>query len=129
MTNQVSVPNIPWQTMYLTNKITGTKDSLKSSALPSSGKNKAGLKESCTEMESLFIYYLIKEMRSTIPKSGFMSGGMAEEVYTSMFDVQLAKELSLKDELGLSSMLFKSIEKENEHKGNEKEQNSQVTVS
>lgn len=121
MTDQVSVPNIPWQTMNLTNKITEAEDSLKSSALPSSGKDKTGLKESCAEMESLFIYYLIKEMRSTIPKSGFMSGGMAEEVYTSMFDVQMAKELSLKNELGLSSMLLKSIEKESDNNGNEKE--------
>ena len=55
------------------------------------------------------MYYLFKEMRATVPKPGFLSGGKAEEIYTSMLDVQLAKELSSKGGIGLSSVLFDQL--------------------
>lgn len=67
------------------------------------------LEESCSEMEALFIQYLLKEMRATIPKSGLMSGGTAEEMYTSILDIQLAKEIAARREIGISSMLFRQL--------------------
>ena len=74
-----------------------------------SEKRSAELKKACSEMESLFINHLLKEMRNTIPKSGFIGGGVAEEIYTSMSDSQLAKELSSKGGIGLSSYLFDAL--------------------
>ncbi len=71
----------------------------------SSSKSDTQLKEACFELESLFINYLLKEMRATIPKSGFISGGKAEEIYTSMLDSQLAKEMASSGGIGLSSLL------------------------
>lgn len=74
-----------------------------------SEKRTAELKKACSEMESLFINYLLKEMRTTVPKSEFIGGGIAEEMYTSMSDSQLAKELSSKGGIGLSSYLFDAL--------------------
>ena len=69
----------------------------------------SALKKACSDMESLFIYYMLKEMRATIPKTGFMSGGKSEEIYTSMLDSHMAKELSKAGGIGLSSILLNQI--------------------
>ena len=72
----------------------------------SANEDSSRLKEVCSELESLFIYYLMKEMRATVPKSGLIGGGKAEEMYTSLLDSHLAKEISTKGGIGLSSVLF-----------------------
>jgi len=86
-------------------KIDRVQNSLESGKASSSSKSDARLKEACFELESLFINYLLKEMRATIPKSEFISGGKAEEIYTSMLDSQLAKEMASRGGIGLSSLL------------------------
>jgi flagellar protein FlgJ len=64
------------------------------------------LREACVQMESLFIHHLIKEMRATIHKSGFISGGRAEEIYTSMLDAEMAVNISKTRGIGLAEMLL-----------------------
>ncbi|MBW1821637.1 MAG: rod-binding protein [Deltaproteobacteria bacterium] len=48
-------------------------------------------------------------MRQTIDKSGFISGGRAEEIYTSMLDTQMAKQFAHKGGIGLSSMFMEQL--------------------
>ena len=86
-------------------------NSLESGKASSSCKSDAQLKEACFELESLFIKHLLQEMRATIPKSEFVSGGKAEEIYTSMLDSQLAKEMAFSGGIGLSSLLCDQINK------------------
>jgi len=75
----------------------------------SSGKDDPKLQAACKEMESLFINYLIQQMRATIDKSGFISGGRGEEIFTSMLDVELARKMSDAGGIGLSSMLLEQL--------------------
>jgi len=67
------------------------------------------LQAACVEMESLFINYLLKEMRATIDKSGFISGGRAEEIFTSMLDVELSRKISGAGGIGLSAILLEQL--------------------
>ena len=67
------------------------------------------LKQACSELESLFIYYLVKEMRATVPKSGLIGGGSAEENYTSMLDIQLSKDIAEKRGIGISIAIFERL--------------------
>ena len=67
------------------------------------------LQAACTEMESLFINYLFKEMRATIDKSGFISGGRGEEIFTSMLDVELSRKISAAGGIGLSALLLEQL--------------------
>jgi len=60
-------------------------------------------------MESLFINYLFKEMRATIDKSGFISGGRAEEIFTSLLDVELSRKISGAGGIGLSAILLEQL--------------------
>jgi flagellar protein FlgJ len=77
---------------------------------PSSvNKDSSRLEQACSELESLFIYYLMKEMRASVPKSGFIGGGKAEEMYTSMLDLQMSKEIASEKEIGISSALLEQL--------------------
>jgi len=100
-------PGVPIQSVNKPElvKIDRVQNSLESGKASSSCKSEARLKEACFELESLFINHLLKEMRATIPKSGFISGGKAEEIYTSMLDSQMAKEMASRGGIGLSSLL------------------------
>jgi flagellar protein FlgJ len=63
----------------------------------------------CNDMEALFINHMLSEMRKTVTKSGLTDGGRAEEVYTSLMDAELAKDLAHRGALGLSSMLREQL--------------------
>ncbi len=106
-----SVQRIPFQTINMKNRLSRAEEAIKKGK-KAGGNSDAALNRACAEMESLFIYQLFKEMRSTIPKSGFISGGRAEEVYRSMLDSELAKELAKRNGLGLASMLRSQLQKE-----------------
>jgi len=67
------------------------------------------LRAACTEMESLFLTYLLKEMRATVDKSGFITGGKAEEIFTSLLDVELSKKISTAGGIGLSAILLEQL--------------------
>ncbi|MEJ2729200.1 MAG: rod-binding protein [Deltaproteobacteria bacterium] len=69
----------------------------------------AAMRDVCRQMESLFIHHLLKEMRATIHKSGFIGGGRAEEIYTSMMDAEMAIKISNRGGIGLSEMLLQQI--------------------
>ena len=68
-------------------------------------------------MESLFLTYLLKEMRATVNKSGFISGGKAEEIFTSLLDVELSKKMSIAGGIGLSPLLLKQLGGRSENEG------------
>ena len=69
----------------------------------------AELSDACRQMESLFIHHLFKEMRATIHKSGFISGGNAEEIYTSMLDAEMSAKISTRGGIGLTEMLLHQL--------------------
>lgn len=67
------------------------------------------LAAACNDMEALFIHHMLSEMRKTVPKSGFIDGGRAEEIYTSLMDADLAKEMASSGGLGLSAILQEQL--------------------
>jgi len=109
MSDLINLPNIPVNTISLSNEVERVRHSIKSVGNASPDQRDAELKEACCELESLFINYLFKEMRQTIDKSGFISGGRAEEIYTSMLDTQMAKQFAHKGGIGLSSMFMEQL--------------------
>lgn len=114
MPGPISLSTIPLHAVHLTSKIDRIQDTQESTKITDKGKSDLQLNTSCSEMESLFIYYLLKEMRATIPKSDFISGGNAEEIYTSMLDSQLSKEISSRGGIGLSSLLREQLGSDSE---------------
>lgn len=64
------------------------------------------LKNACRDFESLFINYMLKQMRQTVPKDGLFRAGQAEQMYTSMMDSEVAKEISRQRGLGLAPIMY-----------------------
>lgn len=71
-------------------------------------KDTEAIKIAAKEMESLFVYELIKAMRQA---SGESSKGMGSDVYTSLFDMELARLMAERG-LGLKEMLLKGFNRE-----------------
>lgn len=67
------------------------------------------IKAVAKEMESLFAYELIKAMRKTISESS--KNGLGGEIYTSLFDMELAK-ICAERGLGIKEMLLRNLDKE-----------------
>ncbi len=70
-----------------------------------------GIKEVCKDFESLFVNYLMKEMRNTIPENELFGGGSAEKIYTTMLDGEVAKHVSKQRGIGLADMLYSQMAK------------------
>jgi len=68
-----------------------------------------GLREAASEFESLFINQMLKSMRDTITKSDLFHGGNAEEIYTSMLDTELSKNMARSGGIGLADMLLRQL--------------------
>ena len=98
---------------YQNQRLGNTFKSVKPAA---TGQTDPQLQAACRDMESLFLSYLLKEMRTTINKSGFMSGGKAEEIFTSLLDVELSKKMSDVGGIGLSAILLKQLDGQSEKK-------------
>jgi Rod binding domain-containing protein len=69
----------------------------------------AKLKSVCEDMEALFIHHMLSEMRKTVAKSGLIDGGRSEEIYTSLMDAELAKEMAHSGGVGLSAILQEQL--------------------
>jgi Rod binding domain-containing protein len=82
---------------------------LKSIKYHTADKDDPRLRAACAEMESLFISQLLKEMRATVEKSGFIDGGQAEEIFTSLLDVEISKKMSTAGGIGLSAILLEQL--------------------
>jgi Rod binding domain-containing protein len=53
----------------------------------------ARLTKTSKQLEGLFVQQMFAAMRSTVPEGGALNGGSGEEMFTSMFDQQLADRL------------------------------------
>jgi Rod binding domain-containing protein len=52
---------------------------------------------------------MLKELRATVNKSGLMDGGKAEELYTSLMDTQMSREMAAQGGIGLAEMLYRQM--------------------
>ena len=75
----------------------------------SSAPDDVRLQKACQQMEALFLSHMLKEMRATVEKSGFISGGQAEEIFTSLLDVEISKKMAARGGIGLSSLLMQQL--------------------
>lgn len=79
------------------------------SALALSGdkslKTKDKIANLACEFESIFMNQMLRAMRSTIPKNGLVNGGHGEEIYTSLLDEELSRQMAYTQQNGLSQAL------------------------
>ena len=71
------------------------------------------LRQACQEFESVFIAYLMKSMRKTIPQTEFTGGesslGFSKDVYLSMMDEEIASVVAKGPGIGLAAALYRQL--------------------
>jgi peptidoglycan hydrolase FlgJ len=88
-------------------KATFEKLSKKDSLSP---EEDAKLKKACKDFESFFVYYLLKQMRASIPKDeGILEASHAQEIYQDMFDERVSDKIASSKGMGLGAMLYKQV--------------------
>ncbi len=72
--------------------------------------DKTSIKKVAEDFESIFLEILLKSMRKTVVKSGFLDGGNAEGIYKDMLDSEYAKNMaSASGENSLSFQIEKQL--------------------
>ncbi|MEK7306859.1 MAG: rod-binding protein [Nitrospirota bacterium] len=79
------------------------------SPLSQGERGKDDIKKAAKEFESYFIYYMLKEMRKTIPADSLFGGGRGEEIYRSFQDEELAKSMVESGGIGLSDIIIRDL--------------------
>ncbi|MBD3234625.1 MAG: transglycosylase SLT domain-containing protein [candidate division Zixibacteria bacterium] len=67
------------------------------------------LKKASKDFQALFISYLLKTMRQTVPESELFGKGLGGEVFTEMFDTKIAEHLSGSAGMALDDILFNQL--------------------
>jgi len=77
------------------------------------GKNKdpEALRKVCQEFEALLTQSMLKGMRSTIPQGGLLEKSRGEELFEEMMDMELAKQSSQQQGLGIAEALYRQLSK------------------
>jgi flagellar protein FlgJ len=81
-------------------------DRINTTKTDSSDKEDKKTREICQEFESVFISYLLKNMRKTIPNSNTEGEGFSRDIYTSMMDEEIAKAVAKGSGIGLADTLY-----------------------
>ncbi len=69
------------------------------------------LEEACRDFEALFIKQMLDSMRKTVPESGMMDGGMAEDVFEDMLYDEYSKLMARTADLGIAEMMQQQLTK------------------
>lgn len=70
------------------------------------------IKKACQEFETVFTYFLLKNMRQTIPKSQNSVASTGKDTYNMIMDQKIAEDFSRKGNgLGLQKVLFEQMTK------------------
>lgn len=92
----------------------GKVDRLRRTARRGDGEAEdARLRAAAQDFESVFLHQLVKMMRSTVEKSGLISGGRAEEIFQDMLDEKYAATLGKNSRIGLADLIYEELKKKN----------------
>ncbi len=70
------------------------------------------IKKVCQDFESIFTYYLLKNMRQTIPQNQNVVSSVSKDTYNMIMDQKIAEDFSRRGNgLGLQKMLYEQMTK------------------
>lgn len=75
-------------------------------------KEDAKLKKACEGFESMFMNMMYKEMRKTVPKSGFWGNSNAEDLWQDMMDSEMVDQMAKSGGIGLADMLYNQLKRD-----------------
>jgi murein DD-endopeptidase MepM/ murein hydrolase activator NlpD len=73
------------------------------------GENTAELRAAAKEFEALFLSYMLNVMRASIEDSGLTDNGLGQDIYTELFDQELARSMAGRGALGIADLLIRKL--------------------
>jgi flagellar protein FlgJ len=70
------------------------------------------LKQACKDFEAILTYQVLRSMRKSVGKCDLLHGGEGEEIFQSLFDMQISKDMSGFGSNSLAKLLYDQL-KEN----------------
>ena len=70
------------------------------------------LYKASVEFEAILIKQMLNAMRKSVPKSGLLDGGMAEEFFEDMLYDEYAKNMAQSAHFGLAQLIVKQLSTE-----------------
>jgi len=67
------------------------------------------LRKACGDFEAVFVGYLMKSMRQTLPGDALFDSGIEKDIYESMYDQQIAEESAKGKGLGIGDALYRQL--------------------
>lgn len=91
-------------------------DRLKNMSTASPQAEKQRLRAATKEFESFFLYYMLKTMRQTVKETPLAENtgfgqSLGKDMFTDMFDMEVARKVSANDSRSIGEMLYRSLEK------------------
>ncbi|WP_262230575.1 rod-binding protein, partial [Escherichia coli] len=68
----------------------------------------ANIRPVARQVEGMFVQMMLKSMREALPKDGLFSSDQTR-LYTSMYDQQIAQQMTAGKGLGLADMMVKQM--------------------
>lgn len=92
-------------------QISGAADraQAKSATSKADAAETAKLTKVSKDFESIFLAYMLKTMRQTVPKEGLMEESQGEEIFSGMRDEELSKGMANAGGIGLSKLLVDQL--------------------
>ncbi|HHF98429.1 MAG TPA: hypothetical protein ENL39_02960 [Candidatus Aerophobetes bacterium] len=78
-------------------------------AFVSEGENLENLKRVCSQFEAIFLSYLFRQMKKTIPQSGLIEKEWSNRVYEEEFYNAIAQKIAETQSIGLARVLFNEL--------------------
>lgn len=70
------------------------------------------LAKTCQDFEAVLVSYLLKTMRESVPKEGFLDSGNDAEMFQDMMDWEIATQSSRQGKFGLWKPLYRQLSRE-----------------
>ncbi|MBW1795338.1 MAG: rod-binding protein [Deltaproteobacteria bacterium] len=69
----------------------------------------AKLKKACADFESIFIHYILKSARKSLPQNGLFDNTQGQKVYKSMADQAMSENIAGGRGMGLGKLLYNQL--------------------
>jgi len=106
------IPSLQNQSQAFSQLAETKMDRLEKQALSGEYKEEKELKALAQQFEGIFMNQLMKAMRATLPKEGMLSS-FSVDMYESMFDQEVAGEMSKGQGMGLADVLYTQLSRMN----------------
>jgi flagellar protein FlgJ len=71
--------------------------------------NQDSVATACQDFEAIFVSYLLKTMRESVPKGGWLDEGSEVDFYQGLMDWEIATQASRQDQFGLWKTMYRQI--------------------